>query len=82
MVNHLVQNGNKITCENILSKSLKLIQKSQKKSHSEIIKLAPIIKQLNKKSTSVIFTGQHYDHNMGMRFIDQLGLNKPNYSIC
>ena len=47
----------------------------------EIIKLAPIIKQLNKKSTSVIFTGQHYDHNMGMRFIDQLGLNKPNYSM-
>ena len=47
----------------------------------EIIKLAPIIKQLNKKSTSVIFTGQHYDYNMGMRFIDQLGLNKPNYSM-
>ncbi|MDC0228761.1 UDP-N-acetylglucosamine 2-epimerase (non-hydrolyzing) [Nitrosopumilus sp.] len=47
----------------------------------EIIKLAPIIKQLNKKSTSVIFTGQHYDHNMGMRFIDQLGLNKPNFSM-
>ena len=47
----------------------------------EIIKLSPIIKQLNKKSTSVIFTGQHYDHNMGMRFIDQLGLNKPNYSM-
>ena len=47
----------------------------------EIIKLTPIIKQLNKKSTSVIFTGQHYDHNMGMRFIDQLGLNKPNYSM-
>ena len=39
----------------------------------EIIKLAPIIKQLNKKSTSVIFTGQHYDYNMGMKFIDQLG---------
>jgi UDP-N-acetylglucosamine 2-epimerase (non-hydrolysing) len=47
----------------------------------EIIKLAPIIKQLNNKSTSVIFTGQHYDHNMGMKFIDQLGLNKPNYSL-
>ena len=47
----------------------------------EIIKLAPIIKQLNKKSTSVIFTGQHYDHNMSIKFIDQLGLNKPNYSM-
>ena len=47
----------------------------------EIIKLSPVIKQLNKKSTSVIFTGQHYDYNMSMQFIDQLGLNKPNYSI-
>ena len=47
----------------------------------EIIKLSPIIKQLNKKSTSVIFTGQHYDHNMSMNFIDQLGLDKPNYSM-
>ena len=47
----------------------------------EIIKLSPIIKKLNKKSTSVIFTGQHYDYNMGMNFIDQLGLNKPNYSM-
>lgn len=32
--------GNKPTCENILSKSLKLIQKSKTKPHSEIIKLA------------------------------------------
>ena len=47
----------------------------------EIIKLSPLIKQLNKKSTSVIFTGQHYDYNMSMRFIDQLGLSKPNYSM-
>ena len=47
----------------------------------EIIKLSPVIKQLNKKYTSVIFTGQHYDHNMSMRFIDQLGLDEPNYSM-
>ena len=47
----------------------------------EIIKLSPVIKQLNKKSTSVIFTGQHYDHNMSMRFIDQLGMKKPNHSL-
>ena len=45
----------------------------------EIIKLAPLIKQLNKKSTSVIFTGQHYDYNLSLRFIDQLGLAKPNH---
>ena len=47
----------------------------------EIIKLSPLIKLLNKKSTSVIFTGQHYDYNMSMHFIDQLGLSKPNYSM-
>lgn len=40
IVNHLLRNGNKATCENVLGKSLKLIQKSQNKSHSEIIKLA------------------------------------------
>ena len=47
----------------------------------EIIKLSPVIKQLNKKSTSVIFSGQHYDHNMSMRFIDQLGMDKPTHSL-
>ena len=47
----------------------------------EIIKLAPLIKQLNKRSTSVIFTGQHYDYNLSMRFIHQLGLAKPSHSL-
>lgn len=45
----------------------------------EIIKLAPIISKL-KKST-LIFTGQHYDYEMGMKFIDQLGIRKPDYSL-
>ena len=47
----------------------------------EIIKLSPIIKQLNKKSTSVIFTGQHYDNQMGLGFMRALDLPKPNYSL-
>ena len=47
----------------------------------EIIKLSPLIKQLNKNSTSVIFTGQHYDYNLSLKFIQQLGLEKPNYSM-
>lgn len=47
----------------------------------EIIKLAPIIKLLNKKSTSVIFTGQHYDFDMGLKFIQQLGIRKPDYTL-
>jgi UDP-N-acetylglucosamine 2-epimerase (non-hydrolysing) len=47
----------------------------------EIIKLAPIINKLPKKSTHVIFTGQHYDYEMSLRFIEQLGLPKPDYSL-
>ncbi|RMW39151.1 MAG: UDP-N-acetylglucosamine 2-epimerase (non-hydrolyzing) [Candidatus Nitrosopelagicus sp.] len=47
----------------------------------EIIKLAPIIKLLNKKSTSLIFTGQHYDFDMGLKFIQQLGIRKPDYFL-
>lgn len=47
----------------------------------EIIKLAPIIKKLNKKSFSLIFTGQHFDYDMGMQFIHQLGIRKPDYSL-
>ena len=47
----------------------------------EIIKLAPIIQKLPKKSTTVIFTGQHYDFEMSLKFIDQLGLREPDYKI-
>lgn len=46
----------------------------------EIIKLAPLIKKF-KKNYSLIFTGQHYDYNMSMQFIKQLGLPKPDYSL-
>ena len=47
----------------------------------EIIKLSSLIKNLNKKSTSIIFTDQHYDYEMSMQFIKQLGINKLNYSM-
>ncbi len=47
----------------------------------EIIKLAPLIKKLNRKNTQVIFTGQHYDYEMSLQFIEQLGLPKPDYSL-
>jgi UDP-N-acetylglucosamine 2-epimerase (non-hydrolysing) len=47
----------------------------------EIIKLAPIIKKLGAKNYSVIFTGQHYDYQMGMQFIHQLQLPRPNHSL-
>jgi len=47
----------------------------------EIIKLSPIISKLNKKNHSIIFTGQHYDYEMGLQFIEQLGLRKPDYNF-
>jgi len=47
----------------------------------EIIKLAPIIKKLPKNSTTVIFTGQHYDYKMSLQFIEQLGIRNPDYKI-
>ena len=47
----------------------------------EIIKLAPIIDKLNKNNSTIIFTGQHFDYNMGLKFIEQLGIRTPDYSL-
>ena len=47
----------------------------------EIIKLAPIIRKIGSKNCSVIFTGQHYDNQMGLGFMRALNLPKPNYSL-
>ena len=47
----------------------------------EIIKLAPIIKKLGKRRCSVVFSGQHYDYKMGLQFIEQLGLSKPDHTM-
>jgi len=47
----------------------------------EIIKLAPILDKLPKKDCSIIFTGQHYDYHMGLKFVEQLGIRKPNFSL-
>jgi ribosomal protein S7 len=41
-INHVMKNGNKKTCELILRKSFKMVQKSCKKSHKTILKLAVI----------------------------------------
>jgi ribosomal protein S7 len=40
ILNHIFKNGKKKTSEKILTKSFKSIQKSQKKSHNEIMKLS------------------------------------------
>ncbi len=47
----------------------------------EIIKLSSLIKALNKKNSTIIFTGQHYDYNMSLRFIEEFGLRTPDYRM-
>ncbi len=46
----------------------------------EIIKMAPIIRALNKADMPHIFVhcGQHYDYNMAQQFIENLELSAPN----
>ena len=47
----------------------------------EIVKLSPIINKLNNKNSEIIFSGQHYDYNMSLQFINQLEIRRPNYSF-
>ena len=42
LINHLLKSGNKTTCESILIKSFKDIQKSSLKSHKKVVKIAII----------------------------------------
>jgi UDP-N-acetylglucosamine 2-epimerase (non-hydrolysing) len=47
----------------------------------EIIKLSPIIRLAKKRNTDIIFSGQHYDYNLGLRFIEELGLREPDFKM-
>jgi UDP-N-acetylglucosamine 2-epimerase (non-hydrolysing) len=49
----------------------------------EIIKMAPIIRELQKKGIplKLVYSGQHYDYNMGLQFIEELELPLPDYTI-
>ena len=49
----------------------------------ETIKLAPVIKELEKRGISFTFihTGQHYDYMLSLKFIEELELPKPDYSF-
>ena len=47
----------------------------------EIIKLSPIIRKLNNKNSVLIFTGQHYDYELGLHFIKELGLRTPDFKL-
>nr|QYJ09257.1 ribosomal protein S7 [Pleurosigma sp. mgcode 4] len=63
LINHLLKNGNKKTCENILLKSLKNIQKTSLKPYKKVVKIAVInsasifrivkLKQKKRKKKSV-----------------------------
>jgi UDP-N-acetylglucosamine 2-epimerase (non-hydrolysing) len=47
----------------------------------EIIKMAPVIRALQKSKIPLIFVhcGQHYDYNMSQQFIEELELPTPDY---
>ncbi len=49
----------------------------------EIIKMAPVIRALNKSKLPRVFVhcGQHYDYNMSQQFIENLELASPDYSL-
>ncbi len=49
----------------------------------EVIKLAPVLLELKKRGIAHVFatTGQHYDTLLFKRFIDDLGLQEPDYNI-
>jgi len=49
----------------------------------ETIKMAPVIRELEKRRINFVFihTGQHYNYNMSMQFIAELGLPEPDISF-
>jgi UDP-N-acetylglucosamine 2-epimerase len=49
----------------------------------EFIKLAAVIWQIAKSNHNLLFvhTGQHYDYNMSLQFINELRLPKPKFSL-
>ena len=49
----------------------------------EIIKMAPVIRALNKAKLPLVFVhcGQHYDYNMAQQFIENLELTAPDYFL-
>jgi UDP-N-acetylglucosamine 2-epimerase (non-hydrolysing) len=50
----------------------------------EIIKMYPIIRQFDSRSIDYkyIHTGQHYDYNLFLKFIQEFGIRKPDISIA
>jgi UDP-N-acetylglucosamine 2-epimerase (non-hydrolysing) len=50
----------------------------------EIIKLYPVIRQFDARSIdyTYIHTGQHYDYNLFLQFIQEFGIRNPDISIA
>lgn len=49
----------------------------------ETIKMAPVIKALTNRGEpfKVVHSGQHYDYNLSLRFIEELDLPPPDYNL-
>jgi len=49
----------------------------------EIIKMAPIIKELDSRGVDyfILHTGQHYSYEMDRKFFEDLGLREPHYNL-
>lgn len=49
----------------------------------EIIKMAPVIRELGKKQAGffILHTGQHYSYNLSKVFFEQLELPQPKYNL-
>ena len=49
----------------------------------EVIKMAPVVRALQKHGHSFTFvhSGQHHDYNLSLKFIEELELPKPDYSL-
>lgn len=48
------------------------------------MKIAPIVRALDASQrfeTSIVHTGQHYDHNMSGSFFSELGIRNPDYNL-
>jgi len=49
----------------------------------EVVKMAPVIRALEDlgRDFVVVHSGQHYDYNLALQFIEELGLATPDYSL-
>lgn len=93
LLNHILESGKKQTSEKIFSKNFKSIQKSQKKSHNEIVKLAllnttpmfRIIKLKNKrrkkksvKEIPAFLSHYTYRTSWGLKYLVKISNSKPS----